>query len=330
MEGGGPLGFSPRSKDRLLDDLREVEAQINAVNDKMLELQRRLEPPALPKKNLVINIDTGAANLAAKENDFFSKRSSDFARQTIAEDMARIQAIQDSARAAMDRLNEEMASDAVRMEMAYANRVRVVQEAANAEIISEQKKADLLLKLEEDLNRDRMALQRAYQHQMLGSYADIFGSLSEIVGSGSKKAFELSKNLARAQAMVSTYSAAQKAFESQIIPGDPTSLPRAYAAAAAAVLAGVARVTAINRTSFSGGGGGAGGGAAPVYLADSQTNLPIPTRRDSDVASSNVNITIQAIDTDGAMEVLQKNRAVITNIVQGEYDRRGAVGGPIR
>jgi len=53
------------------------------------------------------------------------------------------------------------------------------------------------------------------------------------------------KALAVAGTLFSTYSAAQKAYESQLVPLDPTSQGRAIIAAAAATLAGLANVKAI-------------------------------------------------------------------------------------
>ena len=72
------------------------------------------------------------------------------------------------------------------------------------------------------------------------------------------------KALAVAGTLVSTYSAAQKAYDSQIIVGDPTSQLRANIARAAAILSGLANVKAImsvkspamkETTSVSGGTG---------------------------------------------------------------------------
>jgi hypothetical protein len=72
------------------------------------------------------------------------------------------------------------------------------------------------------------------------------------------------KALAVAGTLVSTYSAAQKAYDSQIVVGDPTSQLRANIARAAAILSGLANVKAImsvkspamkETTSVSGGGG---------------------------------------------------------------------------
>lgn len=59
------------------------------------------------------------------------------------------------------------------------------------------------------------------------------------------KSTGIGKALAIAGTLVSTYSAAQKAYDSQIVVGDPTSVPRAVIAAASAVASGLANVRAI-------------------------------------------------------------------------------------
>ena len=76
-----------------------------------------------------------------------------------------------------------------------------------------------------------------------------------------KKAFKRNKAISIAETLVNTYMAAQKAYASQIIPLDPTSVVRAQIAAGIAVAAGLAKVAAIKSTQFNaGGGGGAAGG----------------------------------------------------------------------
>ena len=78
-----------------------------------------------------------------------------------------------------------------------------------------------------------------------------------------KKAFNRNKAISVAETLVNTYMAAQKAYASQIIPLDPTSVIRAQIAAGIAVASGLAKVAAIKSTQFTGGGGGlsaAGGG----------------------------------------------------------------------
>jgi len=78
-----------------------------------------------------------------------------------------------------------------------------------------------------------------------------------------KKAFKRTKALNIASATVTTFLAAQKAFTSQIIVGDPTSLVRAVLAASAATASGLARVAQIKKQKFNGGGGG---GPSPITI----------------------------------------------------------------
>lgn len=70
-----------------------------------------------------------------------------------------------------------------------------------------------------------------------------------------KKALEEAKKnqqgFATAAALIATYLSAQQAFTSQLVAGDPTSLPRAFAAAIAATVAGlinVARIQGFDRS----------------------------------------------------------------------------------
>jgi len=54
--------------------------------------------------------------------------------------------------------------------------------------------------------------------------------------------------------LIDTFFAAQRAFASQLIANDPTSLPRAIAAATLSVISGLARVAQINGVQFARGG----------------------------------------------------------------------------
>jgi len=77
---------------------------------------------------------------------------------------------------------------------------------------------------------------------------------------GQKKAFNRNKAISIAETLVSTYTAAQKAYASQLSVPTPDAPIRAQIAAGIAVAAGLAKVAAIKSQQFSGGGGG--GGAA--------------------------------------------------------------------
>lgn len=86
------------------------------------------------------------------------------------------------------------------------------------------------------------------------------GAVVALAGQGSAA----SKSASIAQTTIDTYVGAQKAFNSQFIPGDPTSFIRAGIAAASAVATGIANVKAILSTPTPGeGGAGGGGGVSP-------------------------------------------------------------------
>jgi len=90
-----------------------------------------------------------------------------------------------------------------------------------------------------------------------------------------KRAFNINKAAQIAEATISTILAAQKAFTSQVVAGDPTSPIRGAIAAALAVAAGVARVKKIASTQFEGGGGAGGGMADAGAGAGGAMSAPI-------------------------------------------------------
>ena len=94
------------------------------------------------------------------------------------------------------------------------------------------------------------------------------GNLAELFAGKSRKqqeiAFKIQKAANIASTLVETYLGAQKAYTSQIIPLDPTSVIRGALAAAAVVTAGLLNVKKITSTKFEGGGStGGGGGGTP-------------------------------------------------------------------
>ena len=145
----------------------------------------------------------------------------------------------------------------------------------------EKQKADgAKRKKEQD---DQLARERDFRQQLndlavnsaLGTLSAL-GELNKIFDQNDKeaqrRAFNREKALNIAETIISTYSAAQKAYTSQLIPGDATSLGRAAIAASVAVAGGLARVATIAATKYneSGGSTGGGGGAASA----SQAGLP--------------------------------------------------------
>jgi putative Mn2+ efflux pump MntP len=97
---------------------------------------------------------------------------------------------------------------------------------------------------------DKLEQQAKFQNAQIA--AQLLGTVSDIVG----KNTAAGKATAIAATTIDTYLGAQKAYASQLIPGDPSSPIRAAIAAAIAVAGGIKNVRAIARTPVPGGGGG--------------------------------------------------------------------------
>jgi hypothetical protein len=96
----------------------------------------------------------------------------------------------------------------------------------------------------------------------LQTIADLTNAFAGKDEAQQKKAFQVQKAANIAKATVETYKAAQGAYASQLIPGDPTSPIRATIAAAIAVAAGIANVKKIASTQFDAGGTSASAGGS--------------------------------------------------------------------
>lgn len=156
----------------------------------------------------------------------------------------------------------EFTTDSFRLESLRAN-----QEAQEELLAADREWRLRRVRQAEEEKEQLLKIEQAHRDSMLSSTASLFGSLASIVGSGSKKQFELSKKLARAETIISTYAAAQQAYAWTVKVAGPVA---AGAAAAAAVAAGLARLAAINRTSFnSSSAAGAATGAGTFVPAPS-------------------------------------------------------------
>ncbi len=93
-----------------------------------------------------------------------------------------------------------------------------------------------------------------------------------------KQSFQRNKALASAETLISTYSAAQKAYESQMIPSIDSPI-RAAIAAGVAIASGLAKLAVINKTTFKGSGGsGATGGSTASPTGFTFTPRPTQTQ----------------------------------------------------
>lgn len=127
-----------------------------------------------------------------------------------------------------------------------------------------QRVRDFYSKKTKKLKKEEADFEKLLQQQVSDANLQVasqaLGAVSKLVGENSAAG----KAAAVAATTIDTYLGAQKAYTSQLIPGDPTSPIRAAIAAGVAVAGGIANVAAILRTPTPGtGGGSAGGGSAP-------------------------------------------------------------------
>lgn len=140
---------------------------------------------------------------------------------------------------------------------------------------SYSKKAKKLAKEEADYKK---SLNKQVAEANLDVASQAFGAIASIVGENSA----LGKAAAIAGATIDTYLSAQKAYTSQLLPGDPTSPVRAAIAAGVAVAAGIANVAKIIATPTPGEGGGAAAGGGPP------TPAPVPSFNPGATLAANV------------------------------------------
>lgn len=128
------------------------------------------------------------------------------------------------------------------------------------------------------LAKDEADYKKSLNQQVADANLDVasqaFGAIASLVGESSG----IGKAAAVAQTTIDTYVGAQKAYTSQLIPGDPTSPVRAAIAAGIAVAAGIANVAKILATPTPGPAGGnnpVGGPPSPAPVPSFDPNAAL-------------------------------------------------------
>lgn len=108
-----------------------------------------------------------------------------------------------------------------------------------------------LLKANADARKTIDELEAQHKAETVNQIGNFLGAASDLAG----KNTAVGKGLAVAETTISTYAAAQKAYQSQLIPGDPSSIFRAAIAAGASIISGLVRVRSILSVQVPKGGG---------------------------------------------------------------------------
>jgi hypothetical protein len=200
---------------------------------------------------------------------------------------------------------EQQALDNLQMTIDLANSERAI-----AELDAEMKQAEASFQIQKDLIDQKEALsleqfqkglinEQQYNEALKGysearmeidkkeneakmanaaMAAGLLGTVSDLVG----KNTAAGKATAIAATTIDTYLGAQKAYTSQLIPGDPSSPIRAAIAAAIAVAGGIKNVREIVKTKVPGGGAA----SAPSISAAAPGGVPqVPTIGNSPITA---------------------------------------------
>jgi len=219
------------------------------------------------------------------------------------EEIARKQTIRDKL-AEMELEDIENEFTRAQEELALAQQ-RDLEELDRLKATEEQKQAvkDFYAKKSMKLKQEEAKFEENLQKQVseanLQVASQALGAVSKLVGENTTAG----KVAAIAATTIDTYLGAQKAYTSQLIPGDPTSPVRAAIAAGVAVAGGLANVAAIVKTKTPGTGGG-GGGSAPTRPSIPSFNPTEALGAASDIDTSEENIVTlgeQSGSTGGAI-----------------------------
>lgn len=263
---------------------KESNTQISAINEQLKARTAELETQkdtieALKTEQIALNVEQGekAAEAIKKANE--AKAEKDFEKQK-EQDLLEVQQMQLKTKAlATIEIDTEKAKNEI---LAGLD----AEEKAAAE--QREKEHQEALKVMRERNAKFAVDTSIEAFSTIQALADAFAGKSE---ASQKKAFKIRKAAAIAQTVIETYKAAQGAYASQIIPGDPTSPIRGAIAATIAVASGLAKVKSIASQKFEGGGssGGSGGGSAPSLPSSTPANFNI-------VGNSNTNQIVEGLN----------------------------------
>ncbi len=246
--------LSIKAMDKTAADKSKADAEKDAEEEK-----KRLEKAAAD--GLAARQAYAQANMDAQENETYAlqqeqiKQLADFTGT----EEERLLLVESFA------LREQQIMEKYDQEAADADAKAKEEEEARRKEAADKKQADD----EEAAEKEKERLEKiaAFKEKSIADSFALITDLTDLFNNGSeksaKRAFQINKATSLAQAIVSTYQNATKAYGSQLIIGDPTSIPRAQIAGGLALAAGLANIAKISKTQYqstSAGGGGNGGG----------------------------------------------------------------------
>lgn len=208
---------------------------------KLLELNEKQQ------KDKEEAVKSGFEKTSKLTEDYYKKQATDLVNANLSQQD--LKKAQDDLE--LQRLNQQLEN----AKMYGQSTVDIEKAIADKKYSINKENADATQKLENET--------RANREKALESYSNSLKTFASVLGESTSEG----KALAVAAATIDTYLGAVKAYNTQLIPGDPTSPFRGALAAAAVVAAGIANVNkilAVQVPGSSGGGGSASMSAPPM------------------------------------------------------------------
>lgn len=288
LRGADELELIERQKERLALTKAQTDERMRQHNENIAQLQQLKEGTDEYdefNKNLLENEKALRAEIHEQNlQAIFLEEQESAARwenekQRLTEEQAARDAINKARREAEAARIAALRGETAATEEAEMRRLELLQSGVDTQAEMTARKVELD-GMEVESRESLLATLQHLNNNAVESAEDYAGGLAavaELIGTDSKRAFNATKGLNIAETLISTYSAAQKAYQSQLALATPDAPVRAAIAAGTAVAQGLARVAAIRKTTFDGGGGGtpsSGGGAPRPAFAQFTPQVP--------------------------------------------------------
>ena len=243
-----------------LDALRKEEKEKQAIADAQL-------------------LDNAAKAIEAEDELDFNKLKKDFANEEA--DRKKI-----AAKEVAD-LDKRILKNTTDLELEKSlleqKNALIEEQFANSLITEEQYNAALEANSKARIDIDKQETEAKVRNAEIVS--QLLNTVADIVG----KNTAAGKVAAIAATTIDTYLGAQKAYTSQLIPGDPSSPIRAAIAAGIAVVGGLKNVKSILAVKTPNGGGGGGNISAPSISAAAPIAPPQPQAATTNISTQSIN-----------------------------------------
>ena len=194
-----------------------------------------------------------AAAMAGKKKGKDDKVSNGMSDEEKEKLQAKLEAIRQSNLSEVEALKEKFAMEAEVLAQARLNNIGSEEEFQQQMVAISQKYADEKTAIEQKAKDKQKAIDDIANKQKINSAKTIFGGLSSLMNTESRKLFEIGKTAALANALINAYESITSAYAAGSKIGGP---PVGVAFAAAAGAAQFATIQSIQSQSFSKGSAG--------------------------------------------------------------------------